>query len=166
MSDGVLVELCGAERAAEVHRLTQRAFAPYAALDPPSGAVAETEAHVADDLVAGGGALARLDGDGGGDGPGAAAVGCLRWRLPDDGTFHVRRLAVAPAYQGRGVGLALMAWADDEARARGCPGVTAGVRLALPGNQEFFRDLGFAVVGEHSHDGYSRVTWLSLRKDL
>jgi GNAT superfamily N-acetyltransferase len=160
VSDALLVELCGVERAAEVLRLTQRAFAPYAALDPPSGALAETEADVAADLVAGGGALARADGDG------AAAVGCLRWSLPDDGTFHVRRLAVDPAIQGRGVGLALMAWADDEARSRGCPGVTAGVRLALPGNQEFFRRLGFAVVGEHRHDGYSRVTWLSLGKDL
>jgi ribosomal protein S18 acetylase RimI-like enzyme len=160
VNGGVLVELCGVEAAGEIHRLTQRAFAPYGVLDPPSGAVAETEADVAAELATGGGALARSRSD-----P-AAVVGCLRWRVADDATFHVRRLAVEPACQRRGVGLALMAWADDEARARGCPGVTVGVRVALPGNREFFRGLGFAVVGENSHAGYTRVTWLTLRKDL
>ncbi len=59
-----------------------------------------------------------------------------------------------------------MAWADDQARAEGRAAVTVGVRIALPGNLAFFRGLGFAVVGEHSHDGYTHATWLSLRKAL
>jgi GNAT superfamily N-acetyltransferase len=160
VSQPLRVELCGVERAGEVHRLTQLAFAPYGVLDPPSGAVAETEADVKADLAQGGGAVARPGGDSG------APVGCLRWRLDDDGTFSVRRLAVDPGWQHRGVGRALMAWADDEARARGSTALSVGVRVALPGNLAFFRDLGFAVVGEHSHDGYARATWLSLRKDL
>jgi ribosomal protein S18 acetylase RimI-like enzyme len=159
VSGAVQVQLCGAERAGEIHRLTQLAFAPYAALDPPSGAVAESLEVVTADLALGGGALARPGGDG-------TAVGCLRWRLNDDGTFYVKRLAVDPGWQDRGVGRTLMRWACGEARARDLTAVTVGVRVALPGNLAFFRGLGFEVVGEHSHDGYARTTWLSLRQDL
>ncbi len=159
MNDQPYVELCGVERTGEVHRLTQLAFAPFDVLDPPSGAVAETEADVTADLARGGGALARA----GADGP---VVGCLRWWPAGDGTLYVRRLAVDPAWRGRGVGRALMAWTDDQARVYGLSGVSVGVRIALPGNLAFFRDLGFAVVGEHSHDGYAQATWLSLCKDL
>lgn len=149
------VVVCGSERAGEVHRLTQAAFAPQARLDPPSGAGAETVARVADDLAAGGGALAER---------GGRVVGCLRWYLTGDGDLHVRRVAVDPGSQGRGVGRALMAWAEDEARQRGCPGVRVGVRIALPGNRDFYRRLGYAVVAEHHHHGYDHPTWLELRK--
>ena len=41
--DEVKVVACGPEAAADVHRLTQAAFAEYASLTPPSGAVFETE---------------------------------------------------------------------------------------------------------------------------
>ena len=70
--DALRIVPCGIERADDVHRLTQAAFAPYRRLDPPSGAVSETVAGVIDALAAGGGAVAEQSGD---------AVGCLRWRL-------------------------------------------------------------------------------------
>ncbi len=154
---GVQVRACGPERAEDVHRLTQAAFAPYGRLDPPSGAVAETVAQVGAGLAAGGGAVAERDG---------SAVGCLRWRLRDDGDLYVGRVAVVPGEQGAGIGRALMAWAEDEARRRGCGGITVGVRIALPGNLSYFRRLGYVVTGEHSHDGYRHPTWLSLRKEI
>jgi predicted N-acetyltransferase YhbS len=153
----VQVRACGPERAEDVHRLTQAAFAPYGRLDPPSGAVAETVAQVGAGLAADGGAVAERDG---------LAVGCLRWRLRDDGDLYVGRVAVVPGEQGAGVGRALMAWAEDEARRRGCRGITVGVRIALPGNLSYFRRLGYVITGEHSHDGYRRPTWLSLRKEI
>ncbi len=148
---------CGPERAGEVHRLTQAAFAPYGRLDPPSGALRESVSQVIDDLAAGGGAIAELDG---------RPVGCLRWRVAAHGDLHVRRVAVDPKLQRHGVGRALMEWAEEEARRRGCMGVSVGVRIALPGNVAFYREAGYKVTGERRHDGYDRTTWLALRKNL
>ena len=155
-SGTVGIVLCGAERADDVHRLTQLAFAPHAALDPPSGAVKETVERVREDLGAGGGAIAELNGD---------LVGCLRW-LSDGHQMRVRRLAVVPSRQRRGVGRALMVWAESEARRRGHEAVFVGVRVALRGNLAFYRGLGYEVIGEHRHDGYEQTTWLALRKRL
>jgi GNAT superfamily N-acetyltransferase len=148
---------CGPERAEDVHRLTQAAFAAYQHLDPPSGARRESVTRVIDDLRAGGGGIAEV---------GGRAVGCLRWRGAESGDFHVRRLAVEPELQRQGVGRALMAWAEREARRRSCEAVSVGVRIALPGNLAFYRQLGYEVTGEHRHDGYDRITWLALRKSL
>jgi predicted N-acetyltransferase YhbS len=153
----VRVVACGVERAEDVHRLTQAAFGPYDVLEPPSGAVVESVERVVADLAAGGGAVAERDG---------AAVGCLRWRPRADGDMYVARVAVDPGEQGSGIGQALMAWAEGEARRRGYAGVTVGVRIALPANLAYFRRLGYEVTGEHSHAGFDRPTWLSLRKPL
>jgi GNAT superfamily N-acetyltransferase len=156
-ADDVKVVPCGAERAGDVHRLTQAAFAPYARLQPPSGAVAESVEQVEAVLAAGGGAVAERAG---------VAVGCLRWSLRDDGDLYVGRVAVDPRERGTGIGRALMAWAEADARRRGCPGLSVGVRVALPENLAYFQRMGFVVTGEHSHDGFDQPTWLSLRKDL
>jgi tRNA threonylcarbamoyladenosine biosynthesis protein TsaE len=152
-----VVAPCGPERADDVHRLTQAAFAAYATLDPPSGAIRETVEVVRGDLGAGGGAIAEIDG---------VAVGCLRWSVGDDGDLRVRRVAVEPALQRRGLGRALMLWAEREAETRGCAGIATGVRIVLPGNLAFYRSLWYEVVGERRHDGYDRTTWLALRKPL
>jgi tRNA threonylcarbamoyladenosine biosynthesis protein TsaE len=153
----MVIVACGAERAAEVHRLSQAAFRNYTWLDPPSGALRETVERVRDDLAACGGAIAEVDGE---------PVGCLRWELTPEGSFHVRRVAVTPNAQGRGIGRALMIWAEQEAGKRRCGTVTVGVRLDLPGNLAFYDSLGYEIVGEHSHDGYAVPTWLALRKSV
>ena len=137
-----------------VHRLTQAAFRDYDKLDPPSGAGRENLESVRVELRHNGGALACLDG---------RPVGCLRL-APAPESLHVRRLAVEPAFQGQGVGRALMRWAEDEARRRGCPEVSVGVRTALPRNLRFYSRLGYEVVAEHRHPGYSHPTWVTMRK--
>ncbi len=157
LSDEPRVVLCGPERAEELHRLTQAAFRKHRKLDPPSGAVRESVDRVRDDLASGGGAIAELDG---------RPVGCLRWYVGDDGNFHVRRVAVEPELQRRGLGSVLMAWAEEEARRRGCKAVSVGVRLALRDNLDFYRKLGYEVIGEHRHESYDRTTWLAMRKSL
>ncbi len=153
----VAITACGEARAEDVHRLTQRAFAGYGALDPPSGALRESADQVRRDLAAGGGALAE---------EGARLVGCLRWRLAADGSFSVRRVAVEPDRRGRGIGQALMGWAEREARRRGCAAVSVGVRVTLPGNLAFFRRLGYRVTAAERHPGYERTTALAMRKHL
>ena len=155
--DALWIVSCGIERADDVHRLTQAAFAPYRRLDPPSGAVSETVAGVVEALTAGGGAVAEQGGE---------VVGCLRWRLTPDEDLYVGRVAVDPSRHGRGIGRALMRWAEAEARRRRCRAVAVAVRVALPGNLDFFRRLGYRVTGENRHDGYQHTTYLSLRKDL
>jgi GNAT superfamily N-acetyltransferase len=147
---------CGPERAQDVHRLTQAAFAAHRVLDPPSGAGRELPATVRADLEAGGGAIAEQEG---------RPVGCLRW-VVEDGAFRVRRVAVAPDLQRSGVGSALMRWAEREALRRGFAVVALGVRLGLPGNLAFYRRLGYAPVAERRHDGYAEPTWLELEKRL
>jgi GNAT superfamily N-acetyltransferase len=147
----------GPEDAPEVLRLTLAAFAPYVSLDPPSGGADDTLHQVLADIRGGGAALALLDG---------VPVGCLRWEATPAGEFQVRRVAVEPSLQGRGIGRALMAWAEAEAAARGSSAVTLGVRVALPGNQGFYSRLGYEVTGEHRHAGYRRPTWLSMRKTV
>jgi predicted N-acetyltransferase YhbS len=153
----VRVVPCGVERAVDVHLLTQQAFRRHRSLDPPSGAVRETLAKVREDLAAGGGAIAELHG---------RAVGCLRWSAVDGRTVHVRRLAVTPEFQRQGIGRLLMEWAEAEARRRGCGAVLVGVRLALTGNVEFYRRLGYVAVAEHCHEGYERATWMAMEKRL
>lgn len=148
---------CGAERAEDVHDLTQAAFAPYGSLDPPSGALSETLESVRAELAASGGAIATV---------GGRPAGSIRWDLSPDGEFHVRRLAVDPSFQRRGVGRALMEWAEREALRQGRSAVVLGVRIALPGNLAFYRRLGYQVTGEHSHPGYERTTSLSMRKPV
>ena len=156
LGGGVEVYVCGADAAAAVHELTQAAFAGYEALDPPSGASRETPESVRRDLVAAGGALAWLD---------SRPVGCLRFVVAAD-HLHARRVAVTPRLQGRGIGRALMAWAEGQASNRGLSRVTVGVRLSLPGNLAFYRRLGYEVVAEYSHPGYDRPTWVSMQKSV
>ena len=142
--------------AAVVHVLTQAAFRHYDILDPPSGALKETVDSVRRDLEAGGGAVAFL---------GSAPVGCLRFEAAA-GRFHVRRVAVKPELQGRGIGRTLMTWAEVEAARRGLAYVTVGVRLSLPANLAFYRRLGYEVVAEHSHPGYAGPTAVSMQKRI
>lgn len=153
---GVEVHVCGRDAATIVHELTQAAFAGYEALDPPSGASRETAEAVRRDLAAARGALAWLD---------SRPVGCLRFVVAPD-HLHVRRVAVTPELQGRGIGRALMAWAERQASDRGLARVTVGVRLSLPGNLAFYRRLGYEVVAEYSHPGYGRPTWVSMEKGV
>lgn len=152
----VRIASCGPEAAETVHRLTQEAFGPYGSLDPPSGAVREDRGAVVEELAAHGGALAEL---------GGVPAGCLRLR-PDGNHLLVRRLAIDPRFQGQGIGRAMMAWAESEARRRGLEGVSVGVRLALPGNLDFYRRLGYRQVSEHMHPGYNRPTWVSMQKGI
>jgi tRNA threonylcarbamoyladenosine biosynthesis protein TsaE len=113
--------------------VTRAAFGGYD-LTPPSGAMRETVASVAEDLSEGGGAVAR----------GARGVmGCVRWSGTRVRT--VRRLAVEPARQGGGIGRALI----DAAVEPGVVALRAGVRHQLPDNAGRFRHWGFSLLARH-----------------
>lgn len=150
----VRIEPCGPRHAEVVHRLTQAAFREQAALDPPSGAASETVETVREELAKFEGAIGWL-----GDRP----VACLRM-VPEGARLHVRRLAVAPDLQGKGIGRAMMTWAELATARMGLIELTVGVRIALPGNRAFYERLGYEVLGRHAHVGYARPTWIEMRK--
>ena len=153
---GPVVAECGPEAAATVHTLTRAAFEPYVGvLDPPSGALRETVESVRADLGRAGAAIAWLDG---------SPVGCLRYEVEDD-HLHVRRVAVPPEWQRRGIGTALMEWSHQRARELGLSEVRLGVRKQLPANIAFYKALGYRLIARHHHPGQKRVTWyeMSLR---
>lgn len=145
----IRVSPAGPGDAEVVHALTQAAFAEHGALDPPSGALKETVTLVAEQLAARAGAVAYLD---------DVAVGALRL-TENDGMLAVRRMAVDPAYRGRGVARALLVWAEDVARREGRGELRLGVRKALADNRAMYEHLGYTIVADH---GY----YLELRKEL
>ncbi len=123
---------------------------------PPPGALQETAATIAGHLGRGGGAIVE---DGG------AIVGAIFWN-EEDGGLHVGRLSVHPAHRRRGIGGALMAEAEREARQHGLPCVRLGVRLVLEDNRRFFASCGFVETTLHRHEGFSEPTWVMMERRL
>lgn len=156
-AERLAVKLCCPEDAAVVYELTQAAYAPYADfLEPPSGVTRESKESVRGDLEADGGAIASL---------GKLPVGCLRFKIEEE-HLHVRRVAVLPEFQGKGVGTRLMLWVHDHARSLGLDEVRLGVRRQLPRNQAFYKRLGYKIVGRHLHPGQRRVFWYEMSLSL
>lgn len=123
---------------------------------PPPGALKETAATIAEQISRGGGAIVE---DGG------TIIGAIFWN-EEDGGLHVGRLSVHPAHRERGIGGALMAEAEREARQRGLPCLRLGVRLVLEDNRRFFGSCGFVETTLHRHEGFSKPTWVMMERRL
>jgi len=117
--------------------------AAFAEITPPSGVLSETVVDLAarqrDGVV-----LVAVAGD--------ALVGSLFCARKGD-ALYLTRMAAHPAWRRRGVGRALMAAAEDEARSAGLAKLLIRVRKSLPGNKAYFAKLGFAVTGEGQDPG-------------
>jgi ribosomal protein S18 acetylase RimI-like enzyme len=138
----VCVRLATPEDAELVHRVMQRSFAEYlGVLRVPSSAHAETVADVRRALVAGGGALAWLEG---------ACVGSARFALEPD-VLYVGRVAVLPEFRRRGIASGLMRFIEGHAPSLGCGAVRLKARAALPSNVELYRSLGYEVLLDRPH---------------
>jgi predicted N-acetyltransferase YhbS len=143
---------------AAVVALIRGAFADYLdRLDPPPSAVRETVESITALLGREFGLVAEVDG---------AVVGCLFLQRREGGDIYVGRVAVASEHRRGGVGRALMAAAEAEARRLGGARLTLGVRLALDGNRRFFASLSFVEGALHAHPGYDRPTWVEMIKSL
>jgi ribosomal protein S18 acetylase RimI-like enzyme len=79
--------------------------------------------------------------------------------------LYLTRLATAPDWRRRGVGRALMAAAESEARAGDATRLTLRVRVTLPGNLDYFRKLAFIVTGEGQEDGRTPFYTMERRLD-
>ena len=143
-----------AEAAADLIRI---AFAAQPIVTrPPSSALKETTESIAAWIEAGGGF-------GLSDGPDLVAL--LLW-AERDGGLYCGRLAVRPAFRGKGLARRLIAAAEDEARRRGLSRVDARVRLELPDNLALFQSCGFVEAGRDAHPGFAKPTILLLEKRL
>jgi ribosomal protein S18 acetylase RimI-like enzyme len=129
------------ERTVVVHELTQAAFAPYATLPRPSGALAERLEDVEADLAAGGGLLAYTD-------DWSTPLCALRWRLEPDHLW-VKRVSVHPDHQRRGVGDLLMDATQGIAVAHGRAEIRLGVRHGLDANRRWYERRSFRPARDH-----------------
>lgn len=96
---------------------------------------------------------------------GERLAGCV-FCEPRPGCLYLGKLAVDPELQGRGVGRALMARAEAEARALGLAALELQTRVELVENHATFDAMGFVRTGESAHPGHVRPTSLTMRKAL
>jgi len=66
-------------------------------------------------------------------------------------------IAVAPAAQGSGIGAALLAFVDAEARARGYSRVTLYTNVKMTENLAYYPRHGYVETGRESVRGFERV---------
>ena len=127
------VDEVGAERAADLLAVVKAGFGSREVLDPPATATEETRATVAEALAEHGGLLAANE---------LGVVGGLMFE-PHGDLLGLRRVAVHPDAQARGVARALVRAAERVAQARGFDGVRLTARLELPRTMRFWRHLGY-----------------------
>lgn len=96
---------------------------------------------------------------------GERLAGCV-FCTPRPGCLYVGKLAVEPALQGHGIGRALLAAAEAEARGRDLPALELETRVELAENHAAFAAMGFARTGESAHAGFDRPTSVTMRKEL
>jgi ribosomal protein S18 acetylase RimI-like enzyme len=154
---GETVRPADAAEAARIAQVIRSAFGQYrGVLEPPSGALALDAAAVRDLMKLGGILACECDG---------RIVACVFHRMHADHVY-LGRLAVLPAFRGRGLGVRLVAEVEALAVAAGRHRVRLGVRLSLPRNREFFERLGYRQVGLDSHTGSPVPTFAWLEKSV
>ena len=77
--------------------------------------------------------------------------------------LHVENVAVLPSAQGKGIGKALLSFAEDQARRLGLPAVELYTNVKMVENQAFYPALGYVETDRREEDGFSRVFY---RKEL
>jgi ribosomal protein S18 acetylase RimI-like enzyme len=83
-------------------------------------------------------------------------VGVLVLR-PQVDSLLLENVAVAPPAQGRGLGGALVAFAEERARELGLGAVTLYTNARMTENLALYPALGYREVGRRRQDGFDRV---------
>jgi ribosomal protein S18 acetylase RimI-like enzyme len=158
MGDTLVLRAATIGDAAVLAATIAAAFEQYRGkLVPESGAFHETADGIATELKKGASAIiAERNG---------VVLGCVMTRL-EEGDFYLGRLSVLRAARGEGLARKLIAAVEDDARARGLPGVRLGVRVVLTDNQKLFRSLGYREISREAHEGFDYPTSINMRKAL
>jgi GNAT superfamily N-acetyltransferase len=140
-----------------VVKVLQRAFADYDGMQPPPGALGETEGSVRAHLQRGGRvALAFIEG---------APVGAMFLERKGDALF-LSRVSVVPEKRGSGITARMVALAEELARREGVHALTLRVREVLAQNLALFERLGFRETGRHGHESRPETVMIDMRKGL
>jgi GNAT superfamily N-acetyltransferase len=123
------------------------------ALDPLPGALRETVRSLETQILHGGGAGANS---------GEQLIGSILWTIADG--LYVSRLAVLPEWRRCGIGSALLAACDDEAKSRGQRRLHLETRLVLAGNLRLFARFGYREFARSPPDGDPMKTLIKLEK--
>jgi ribosomal protein S18 acetylase RimI-like enzyme len=76
---------------------------------------------------------------------------------PRDDHLFIENVAVHPGAQGRGLGRALMSFAEEEAARRGFTRMALVTHEAMTENQAIYARLGYTEAGRLAEDGYRRI---------
>jgi ribosomal protein S18 acetylase RimI-like enzyme len=76
---------------------------------------------------------------------------------PGDDHLLIENIAVHPGAQGRGLGRAMMSFAEQEAGRRGLTRMALFTHEVMTENQAIYARLGYAEVERRAEDGYRRV---------
>lgn len=125
-------------------------------LRPPSSALEETGEAVARYLQRGGVIVAECERE---------IVGAVRYETRD-AYVYLGRLAVAPAWQGRGIARRLVAAVEEWTEMIGLDEVQLGVRVELAGNRALYEHLGYTVAGLVPFRNDPRYSFLHMKKRL
>ena len=88
---------------------------------------------------------------------GAVLVGALVLVDEPGGVLLLDNIAVDPAWQGAGVGRAMLRWVDEEAARRGCAAVRLYTHEKMVRNIALYERAGFAETHRLEDDGRRRV---------
>lgn len=71
--------------------------------------------------------------------------------------IHLENVAVAPAFQGHGIGKLLMSHCEQSALALGCGAIELYTNEKMTENLKLYPALGYAEIGRRQEDGFNRV---------
>ena len=78
---------------------------------------------------------------------GSGPAGCVAYESPEPDLAFLNRLAVLPAFQGRGLGTALVSHINALARSRGKKKISIGIIKAHTTLRDWYAGLGFVPAG-------------------
>lgn len=76
---------------------------------------------------------------------------------PEGEYILLENIAILPSKAGRGIGKALIAFCEDEARRRGFGAVHLYTNVKMTENLSIYRRLGYVEVARRSENGFNRV---------
>ncbi|WP_438750959.1 GNAT family N-acetyltransferase [Pararhizobium sp. O133] len=126
-------------------------------IDPPSSALRLTLGFLKEKARTEKGYAAIEDGH---------LLGCIFCKPESPDCLYIGKLAVTPQAQGKGVGRFLLEIATDYAVRQQLPCLRLETRIELTENHGVFARWGFVRSADGVHPGFSRTTFIEMRKPI
>ena len=135
----------------------KRSFAEQKGLvDPPSSAERKTIEIVEDELKRANALVFESEG---------SVVGCVFYQSKND-SIYFDRLAVLPEFRRNGIGTSLINEVERRAVEMHFGALAISVRIELRHQQNYYQNLGFRITSHESHQGYTKPTYVKMKKIL